>query len=724
MRLTQLVQMNEIVKEGEFRRSRERNGKNAVKEAEARRKRMSMLTRRDVRENNQEGEMKLKQMQKVEKQRLHDEAAAASSATRDYKKKEAEKKRLSMAGRVAAWSEVKQVEEEINNKEKALEHESFELKAAGMRDADKYKKQCAEDRRKSMAGRGEQGRYEQMVKENLRAEELRRQYMDGDMDQGANLDVIQHKRDLAAEERADYEQRNADGFNAKQASEEIRNQQLQQQFASGELSRGAHQDVIQHKRNLLAEERADYEQRNADGFNAKQASEEIRNQQLQQQFASGELSRGAHQDVIQHKRNLLAEERADYEQRNADSSNSAHAAEEIRNQQLLQQYEDGDLSRAAASDVANYKKQCAVARRQSFESRNANHSQQRRIMAEIISLQSEKEHESMILKWAGQKDADTYLKEEKEKERQDFEQRNAHNLHGRNVEEELRQQDLTARRQSSDFKRGAQADVNDYKQQCAAEESADYAARVAHGRHEREVEEDSRKHMLEAQRMDEELASGNATDVNTYKQKLADRDRNSFCFRNTEARIQRLKEETEDVLKKEREQVSDERVVGSALLRSSINGARHSNFPLFSPPPPLFTNSPPFSHTCVWAHKRCRPLFTHVCGAPLTQPPSQETRELEDQARDDVRKYVASCKRRNRLSLVGRAREKRHAAEVTEGMRQEQIQNFSNEARNRAMDARWAGLAREREAAERTIMALRHKGCTFAAVNPFANLLE
>ena len=207
----------------------------------------------------------------------------------------------------------------------------------------------------------------------------------------------------------------------------------------------------------------------------------------------------------------------------------------------------------------------------------------------------------MMLKWAGQKDAAEYLTQQEEVRRQSLQQRNEQGRHGREVEEQLRQG------------------------------------------------------QLEAQHVDEELASGDARDVKGYKGALKARDRNSFCFRNTEARIQRLLGETEDILRKEKE---------------------------------------------------------------------AETRELDDRARDDVKSYVENCKRRKRMSLAGRAMEKRHHAEVQEDMRQEELQKFRKEVRNRNLDARYVQLEKQKAMAILAIENLRHKGCTFAAMNPFASLLD
>ena len=89
-----------------------------------------------------------------------------------------------------------------------------------------------------------------------------------------------------------------------------------------------------------------------------------------------------------------------------------------------------------------------------------------------------------------------------------------------------------------------------------------------------------------------------------------------------------------------------------------------------------------------------------------------------------MKRYVDRCKRRKRLSLVGRAMEARHAAQVQQERKEEEQRLFRKEVRNRQLDAKYAQLAMERERAMIAMEALRHKGCTFAAMNPFAAILE
>ena len=323
--------------------------------------------------------------------------------------------------------------------------------------------------------------------------------------------------------------------------------------------------------------------------------------QLHNDMESFELTRQAHNDVSNYKKQMAEEERRDYQKRNEDGFDFQRRQEDQRTDQLHADHESYELKWAGQRDADTYKHQMAEERRQSFAGRNKNHSQQRRVMAELESIQKEKAHESHMLNWAAANDALAYQKQMEEERRL--------SLQGR----------------------GELARVH------------------------REVEEEQRQETLNQQYEDADLSAAAARDVRDYKSRCASRDRASLCFRNKEARIQRLEEESREVLRKEVD---------------------------------------------------------------------QENRELEDAARDDVRRYVDRCKRRKRLSLVGRAMEARHAAEVQQEEKEEKQRLFRKEVRNRQLDAKYAQLAKEREMAMIAMEALRHKGCTFAAMNPFAAILE
>ena len=75
----------------------------------------------------------------------------------------------------------------------------------------------------------------------------------------------------------------------------------------------------------------------------------------------------------------------------------------------------------------------------------------------------------------------------------------------------------------------------------------------------------------------------------------------------------------------------------------------------------------------------------------------QHNRALDSAACDDIKKYLKSCKKRNRLSLATRAKEKRRHADWEKGQATKQREQRHRDTRDRAMDNMYVELAKEKE---------------------------
>ncbi|GMH73521.1 hypothetical protein TrLO_g10605 [Triparma laevis f. longispina] len=397
--------------------------------------------------------------------------------------------------------------------------------------------------------------------------------------------------------------RNEDGFDAKTRLEQQRHEQLAvaADHESYELTAAGMRDADNYKKFLAKQEQLDYAKRNEDGFDAKTRLEQQRHEQLAADHESYELTAAGMRDADAYRKQMAEEERQDYENRNLEGSAQKRLLEEQRTDQLHSEHESFELKWAGQDDAKAYQQHLRDERRKSFAARNENHSQQRKIVQEIEEIAKEKEHESMLLKWAAQEDGKAYRK------------------------------------------------------RCEEERRMSLVGRGEQARHEKLIDEENKMNALNQQHYDSELASAAARDVKGYKESCAARDRASLCFRAKESRIQRMEEES---------RIAQQREI------------------------------------------------------------DQENNALEAAAREDVKAYVKQCKARRRMSLATRAQEKRNAAEVARFAAEEEQARFKKEVRNRQLDAKYAALAKERENAMRALENLKHKGCTLAAMNPFAMLLD
>jgi len=103
----------------------------------------------------------------------------------------------------------------------------------------------------------------------------------------------------------------------------------------------------------------------------------------------------------------------------------------------------------------------------------------------------------------------------------------------------------------------------------------------------------------------------------------------------------------------------------------------------------------------------------------------KENQLLENGARDDVKRYLKSCKDRRHLSLAFRAKEHRRHQQKSREMKKKVIEERHNDSNLHSLDQKYVALAREKERAKAALDALYHlsNGCTFAQ-NPFTALLN
>ena len=102
-----------------------------------------------------------------------------------------------------------------------------------------------------------------------------------------------------------------------------------------------------------------------------------------------------------------------------------------------------------------------------------------------------------------------------------------------------------------------------------------------------------------------------------------------------------------------------------------------------------------------------------------------ESNLLDNEAWQDVNEYVKECKRRNRLSLAFRAKEKRHHFQIEKEQAGLRIKHQHHDTYLRSEDARYIEMAQLKEKARIALESFnRSPNCTFGGVNPFASLLE
>ena len=129
-------------------------------------------------------------------------------------------------------------------------------------------------------------------------------------------------------------------------------------------------------------------------------------------------------------------------ERAVDPSRIQELFSQIEEDKATAKHESYELKWAGERDADDYKKQLAAERRESLAFRNAEAAKHDAVMKELQCLAREKEHESYMLKWAGENDAKQYLLEQQELRRQSLAFRNAEGRRHREIEEDMKAQQI------------------------------------------------------------------------------------------------------------------------------------------------------------------------------------------------------------------------------------------------------------------------------------------
>lgn len=585
-----------IDRELEFQSSVFREHQQLQREQQQMRRRDSNEANSKVRMNHREGAERLKQQQIEEEMRILEERHAASVALRERNAQNAQARRRSFSFRNGDARRIRQLFKEQEEQRLRREHESFELKWGGEKDAEAAQRKAQEERRQSLAARGVA---HQQARERLMAQleaERAREHQSHELEWEAERDAAACRRRLEVERRKSLELRNLDASRQRKEEMERESQELKYQHASFELKWAGEKDAEMYRKRLEQERRVSLEGRNLEAHRQRREEQKQRSEELMAKHASFELKWAGDRDAGAYRKQLDDERRESLAFRNQEGRRQRHLTESQRAKERDAEHASYELKWAADRDVEAYKCEMQKERRESLERRNKERRHHAEVMQELQAIAREAETESLVLKWSGEKDAKAYLAKLAEERRKSLQ------LRGEQVQ------------------------------------------------HHRQVESIQREEELQRAHEDELLRSSDQKEVEAYKQACAEREKASLQYQRKEAQVQRLEEKERHMSQRQIDELNE---------------------------------------------------------------------DLETQARFDVEDYILSCKRRRRLSLAFRAKEKRRHADWRREQEEREREARSREVRDRLIDRRHEELARQQEQARAAMDAIRHAGCTF---NPFSGL--
>lgn len=322
-----------------------------LKEKRDRNRKMSIDARAKIRRNKREGEEVLQTMKLEEEQAMFEVRADLHRSRMECQKANAEKRRMSFQFRAGDASRIRDMRSvwkerdfhkkylgyemeraaakdvcnykeqirkeegddykernryafECRNREKEqayeamiAEHESYELKWAGERDAEAYKKRMNEERRKSLAGRNKESARHAKAMEEIRSLAKEREAKSFMLKFEAERDAKAYLAKLAEQRRQSLQLRAKDARKIRQYEEEEHSKAIENALIEGALQSDCQKDVEKYKAECADRRRKSFQFRGKQGRLQRLEEEERRLEQIKKDQDNYVIERLAQKDV-------------------------------------------------------------------------------------------------------------------------------------------------------------------------------------------------------------------------------------------------------------------------------------------------------------------------------------------------------------------------------------------------------------------------------------------
>jgi len=526
----------ELMQDSYFKSEVYRDHQQESRKTEERRRRMSVEVKRNIFKENLKGKETMRLASIEEDKIIYEQRNIMSKATREAKRDYAEKRRRSFAFRNGDARRIRELHSEMEEKTLEEEHASYELKWAGEKDVEEYKRQMAQERRDSLSFRGEEFVRARNVMEQIKADDKMDDHLNLELKRAGEKDVETYKNQLAQERRDSLAFRGEEFLKGRVAIEDIKAEEKIDDHLSIELKRAGEKDVEAYKEKMAQERRDSLAFRGEEYLGARDAISQIESDNKMDEHLSFELKRAGEKDVEEYKKSLAQERRDSFAFRGEDFLRARDATSQIESDNKMDEHLSFELKRAGEKDVEKYKQLMVEERRASFARRNEQGHHHREVMEELKTLAREQDAESFVLKWAGEDDVKEYKAQQEEERRNSLAFRNQEGRRHRALDEEMHQKCIQEGHDNEILKAAGHRDIENYRKECKTRDRTSLVFRRKEAfvhRIEAEIQQEKEK---EVEHESYELDAAGRRDVEEYAKECKKRRRLSLAFRATEKR--------------------------------------------------------------------------------------------------------------------------------------------------------------------------------------------
>ena len=638
----------------------------------------------------------------------------------------------------------------LNRRQQQLHtvEEESQFKSAVFRDQQQLLKQEQERRRRlSTAARAKQRQNHRLGTQKLQLQRIKEDQAIWDDRADASVAARTTKAQQAQQRRKSFAFRNGDARRIRALHAQLQADQMAQESSRLHDKWNGERDAVAYQRRLEKERRESLAARNAAAQQQRNQEAERHSREQEEEHRSIELKWAGQRDAADYQKQLREQRRQSLADRNQRALATRQANLEVHSQAAVAESESYAFKWDGERDALDYLRSEAARRRASLEQRNAHARQQREQSAQEQEVALQQQHEDYHLKWAGEKDAEEYWQEIERVRRESLAFRNAEGKRQRQLEEQQQAEEQIESHASYALKWEGENDAKAYEMRMESERRESLSFRNQEGRRQRRLQEESNAATLLSDHDSFELKWAGEKDAEAYQEQLAREKRESLAFRNKErlrhcqvmeelrtiaheketeslvlkwagendskAYLAKVEEQRRLSLQQRGKQLRQGRDVESQQKAEELM-ASHKDEELRS------TNHKHVENYRKQCAARDRASLEYRRKEARVQRIQEQERHvvqeeiesknfaLETQAQRDVEEYLKECRRRRRLSLAFRAKEKRRHGEWRREQAERELQEQSRQVRHRLEDQRTADLARQNERARIVVNAVRH----------------
>ena len=269
-----------------------------------------------------------------------------------YKREQSELRRRSLEQRGQFARNVKEKLSQQEARRLQSEHESYELKFAAEKDVEQHRRAMEELRRKSLEMRNKEAKRQRDEEENRRAQQQDLEHQSYELKWDGERDAAAYLKRTEEERRQSLKNRGIEARKHRELQDAQRTTELQAEHGSYELKRAACKDVDEYKMKMAQERRNSLAFRNKEKVRHTKVMDELRSIAKEQEAESYMLKWAGEDDAKAYLADLEEERRKSLQRRGEEARRHREIDDALRRDEIIRNQEDEALRSACKFHVA------------------------------------------------------------------------------------------------------------------------------------------------------------------------------------------------------------------------------------------------------------------------------------------------------------------------------------------------------------------------------------